>query len=107
VYLGEIPPVVFEALRDLIGPEARQTLSVAETWNDLNAIDDTVMRDVSTWEDHGRQSIEADITIPANQRQAVIQARRGQGIFSQRVSIVERKSRITGVSNPEHLRASH
>src|SRR5208282_3757783 len=41
------------------------------------------------------------------QRRAVIQARRGQGIFRQRVSNVERKCRITGVSNPEHLRASH
>jgi hypothetical protein len=107
VYLAEIPPMMFEALRDLIGSEARQTLGVAEAWIDLDAVNDTAMRDVSTWEDHVRQSIEADITIPETQRQAVIQARRGQGIFRQRVSIVERRCRITGVSNPEHLRASH
>jgi hypothetical protein len=107
VYLAEIPRLMFETLRDLIGSEARQTLGVAETWNDLGAVNDTAMRDVSTWEDHVRQSIEADTTIPETQRQAVIQARRGQGIFRQRVSIVERRCRITGVSNPEHLRASH
>jgi putative restriction endonuclease len=107
VYLTEIPPVMFETLRDLIGSEARQTLGVAEAWNDPGAINDTPMRDVSTWEDHVRQSIEEDVTIPETQRQAVIQARRGQGIYRQRVQIVERKCRITGVSNPEHLRASH
>jgi len=38
---------------------------------------------------------------------AIIQARRGQGLFRQRVSVLERRCRITGVSNPEHLRASH
>jgi putative restriction endonuclease len=107
VYLAEIPLLMFETLRDLIGSEARQSLGVAETWNDLEAMNDTAMRDVSTWEDHVRQSIEKDVTIPETQRQAVIQARRGQGIFRQRVSIVERKCRITGVGNPEHLRASH
>lgn len=107
VYLAEIPRIMFDTLRDLIGSEAGQTLGVAETWNDLDTVNDTAMRDVSTWEDHERQAIEADITIPETQRQAVIQARRGQGIFRQRVSILERKCRITGVSNPEHLRASH
>jgi putative restriction endonuclease len=107
VYLAEIPQVMFETLRDLIGSEARQTSGVAETWNDMEAMNDTAMRDLSTWEDHVRQSIEKDVTIPETERQAVIQARRGQGIFRQRVSIVERKCRITGVSNPEHLRASH
>ena len=61
VYLAEIPPVMFETLRDLIGSEARQTLGVAETWNDLDAMNDTPMRDVSTWEDHVRQSIEEDV----------------------------------------------
>jgi len=58
VYLAEIPPVMFEALRDLIGSEAHQTLGVAETWNDLDAANDTPLRDLSTWEDHVRESIE-------------------------------------------------
>jgi putative restriction endonuclease len=45
--------------------------------------------------------------IPETERQAVIQARRGQGLFRQRVSVVERRCRITRVSNREHLRAGH
>jgi putative restriction endonuclease len=107
VYLTEIPPQLFEALRDLIGSEARQTLGVAESWVDADSADDRPMRDVAAWEDHVRLSIELDSTLPETERQAVIQARRGQGIFRQRVSILERRCRITGVANPEHLRASH
>jgi putative restriction endonuclease len=107
VYLAEIPPQLFDALTDLIGYEARQTVGVAESWIDEDLADDTPMRDLSAWEEHLRDSIEQDVALPETQRQAVIQARRGQGIFRQRVSVVEKRCRITGVSNPEHLRASH
>jgi hypothetical protein len=107
VYLTEIPLRLFQTLRDLIGHEALHTLGVAENWAPAYGTDDTAYRDVSTWEDHVRTSIEHDATLPETERQAVIQARRGQGLFRQRVSVVERRCRITGVSNPEHLRASH
>jgi putative restriction endonuclease len=107
VYLTEIPRSLFEALRELIGEEARDTLGVMEDWGPTDTADDTPSRDVSRWEDHVRESIERDPTLPETQRQAVIQARRGQGLFRQRVSMVEKRCRITGVSNPEHLRASH
>jgi hypothetical protein len=107
VYLAEIPIQLFEAIRDLIGYEARHTLGVAESWIDADSTDGTSMRDVSNWEDHLRVSIEHDSTLSETERQAVIQARRGQGIFRQRVAVVEKRCRITGVVNPEHLRASH
>jgi putative restriction endonuclease len=107
VYLTELPARLFEVVRDLIGQEARHTLGVAENWVLAEIADDTPARDVSTWEDYVRDSIEHDATLPETQRQAVIQARRGQGLFRQRVSLVEQRCRITGVANPEHLRASH
>jgi hypothetical protein len=107
VYLTEIPSPLFEALRELIGSEARQTLGVADSWVQADTAVDTPSRDVSTWEDYVRDTIERDATLPETQRQAVIQARRGQGLFRQRVSFVEKRCRITGVTNPEHLRASH
>ena len=107
VYLTEIPQRLVEALRDLIGNEARHAFGVAESWGPAHTVNDAPSRDVSTWEDHVRESIERDATLPETQRQAVIQARRGQGLFRQRVSVVEKQCRITGVSNPEHLRASH
>jgi len=40
-------------------------------------------------------------------REAIIRARRGQGIFKQRVMPIERRCRLTGVANPIHLAASH
>jgi hypothetical protein len=107
VYLAEIPAPLFEALRELIGYEAKTAWSVAENWGDSDAANDAPMRDVTAWEDHVKDSVEHDSAIPETERQAVIQARRGQGLFRQRVSMVERRCRITGVSNPEHLRASH
>ncbi len=107
VYLAEIPVRLFDALQELIGYEAKHTLSVAESWIDGELADDSAMRDVSAWEDHVRDAIVHDSRLRETERQAVIQARRGQGIFRQRVSVVESRCRITGVSNPEHLRASH
>jgi hypothetical protein len=51
--------------------------------------------------------LQADATLQDTVREAVILARRGQGLFKQRVMQIERACRITGVSREEHLRASH
>ena len=107
VYLTEVPAPLFNCLSDLIGREAKHTLGVADAFAQSDAAADRAERDLSTWEDHVRDMIERDTTLRDTERQAVIQARRGQGIFRQRVSIVEDHCRITGVTNPEHLRASH
>jgi hypothetical protein len=64
-------------------------------------------REVAIWEDRVRRSVEQDTTLPATEREAVIQARRGQGLFRQRVAAIETACRVAGVSNPELLRASH
>src|SRR6188508_2766979 len=41
------------------------------------------------------------------EKQALIRARRGQGLFKERVAAIEPRCRITGVENPIHLVASH
>ena len=51
--------------------------------------------------------MDRDTTIPNTDRQALITARRGQGIFKERVMLIERRCRVTGVDNSAHLRASH
>ncbi len=48
-----------------------------------------------------------DRTLDETDRQAVVLARRGQGLFKQRVMKIERACRISGVTREEHLRASH
>ena len=48
-----------------------------------------------------------DPSIPETDREAIIRARKGQGLFKERVSRIETRCRITGVENPVHLVASH
>lgn len=62
---------------------------------------------LSEWEEHEMHVLQLDATIPATTREAVVLARRGQGLFKQRVMQIERACRITGVTRVEHLRASH
>lgn len=51
--------------------------------------------------------IELDVGIPETEKTAIIRARRGQGLFKDRVMRIEERCRITGVTNPVHLIASH
>jgi predicted restriction endonuclease len=53
------------------------------------------------------EQVIADHTIPDTTRQAVVLARRGQGLFKQNVQRIETRCRVTGVDQVEHLRASH
>ena len=59
------------------------------------------------WEEHELDVLRQDDRVPATDRQAIVLARRGQGLFKERVMRIERKCRITGVTRAEHLRASH
>jgi hypothetical protein len=59
------------------------------------------------WEEHQINEIQSNPEIPETTRTAVVLARRGQGLFKQRVMERERACRITGVTRVEHLRASH
>src|SRR5690606_14090637 len=59
------------------------------------------------WEAHQMEQVIADRSIPETTRQAVVLARRGQGLFKQNVQRIETRCRVTGVDQIEHLRASH
>ena len=63
--------------------------------------------DIDAWERKLERSVAGDVSIPATDRLAIIRARRGQGLFKERVSEIESRCRITGVDNPVHLVASH
>jgi hypothetical protein len=45
--------------------------------------------------------------MPPTERETIIRARRGQGLFKDRVMQIEKRCRITKVGNPVHLVASH
>lgn len=51
--------------------------------------------------------VKGRIDIDTTTKLQLIQARRGQGIFKKNIQLNESKCRITGISNINHLRASH
>lgn len=58
-------------------------------------------------DDAVERAIVADLTLADTERQAVVSARRGQGRFRANVEVVEGECRLTGVTNPLLLKASH
>jgi hypothetical protein len=106
VYLTEVPPVIAALLIQLIGPEASEIAAIAEqTSGDIARQAGT--DDIDMWERHLEQEVEHDSGIGGTERSALVMARRGQGLFKERVMCIERRCRITNVDNPVHLRASH
>jgi len=107
IYLTSVPESLAQLIGGLIGPEfaarATDASGIEEpslfVLADLPAVDD--------WEEHLQQHITANEEIPETDRRALVQARRGQGLFKRRVSTIERECRITHVNNPIHLVASH
>jgi predicted restriction endonuclease len=62
---------------------------------------------VVLWEEHLRREIEADAQLTTTEKKSLVLARRGQGLFRERVQSIEARCRVTKVDRPEHLRASH
>lgn len=110
VYLTKLADPFVHVLMGLIGPEAYQIrdaarLTLSDT-DDLGQRRDTAVGLVE-WENHLTQEVLQDDEIPETDRQTIVIARRGQGLFKDRVMGIERHCRVTKVDRIEHLRASH
>jgi hypothetical protein len=101
VYLTSVPTALAEVLLGLIGQEVAPLTAAARDVQPV-AIDD-----LEFWERKQEQYVVDDHTIEATERLALITARKGQGLFKERVSKIEARCRITKVENPVHLVASH
>lgn len=102
VYLTELSSQLAGTIAGLIGAEAQTLIGSVSVGAPMQTNDD-----LDYWEHKIETSIEVNTSIPATDREAIIRARRGQGLFKQRVMQIEDRCRITGVSNPVHLVASH
>lgn len=102
VYLTRLSEPFAATLIDLLGAEARALALQAAPANIVETAVGLVQ-----WEEHELQRVQSDITVPETEREAIVLARRGQGLFKQRVMEIEQACRITKVSREEHLRASH
>jgi putative restriction endonuclease len=107
IYLTEVPQHFAEVLAGLIGEEARPFISAAEITT--GGAGDLMMSgdDLDVWEHRLEEKVATDTSIRDTDREAIIRARRGQGLFKQRVMDIETRCRITAVENPIHLVASH
>lgn len=101
VYLTEVPTPFAELLMGLIGREVAPLALAAKMVKPLS------VDDLDFWEHKLEQEIVSDTTVRETERQAIIRARVGQGLFKERVSKIEVRCRVTGVDNPVHLVASH
>jgi len=90
----------------LLGPEVRALAAGAIVRDRPFDASRSPGQGQTEWEEHLIGAIRAQ-PIEETQKSALILARRGQGLFKQRVRQVEVKCRLTGVDRIEHLRASH
>jgi len=104
VYLTYLPDAFAAALVDLLGAEAR-TLVMGFRVSEPGSFQSSVIQ--LQWEEHLIAQVQRDDQITETEKETVVMARRGQGLFKQRVMTLERACRITGVTEEEHLRASH
>jgi putative restriction endonuclease len=104
LYLTLLPDELAAELVDLIGHEAR-ILVQGKVMADSVPV--PAAKGLLEWEEHELNRVRTDTTITETTRQAVVLARRGQGLFKDRVKGIEDRCRLTGVDRLEHLRASH
>lgn len=104
VYLTAVPEKLALQLIDLIGSEAR---AIQQTWRAEDAVLDPVLIGQAEWEEHAVDELKASDAVAPTEKQALVLARRGQGLFRTRVAQIEKQCRVTGVANLEYLRASH
>jgi putative restriction endonuclease len=98
VYLAEVPGLMAALLAELIGEEYTRV---------VGALQDETEGDVTYVEEQQEAAIAGRTDIGATEKQQLVKARRGQGVFKANVRLNEQACRVTGVSDPLHLRASH
>lgn len=101
VYLTELPSSFAEVLLGIIGAEVASILQSALKVKPVPS------DGLDIWERKLEQQVISDAAVPETERSALVRARIGQGLFKDRVSKIETRCRVTGVTNPAHLVASH
>jgi putative restriction endonuclease len=96
VYLANIPQSMAMILNKLLNNKVQQIYDQASLINDEQSDQLDAELELLKRKD-----------IPETEKQQLVKARRGQGLFRSRVSMIEPACRITGVTKKAYLRASH
>ncbi|MGH8137636.1 MAG: HNH endonuclease [Steroidobacteraceae bacterium] len=107
IYLTEVSAAFAAVLSRLIGYEANQVADVGNAIGRAERLSPSAEPTLEEWERRVESVIREDRRLEETERQALIQARRGQGMFRTNVQSVERACRVTKVERREHLIASH
>ena len=107
IYLTELSQDFAKILGGLIGEEARPLIAASGVGAIIENDRIVTGDDLDVWERRLEEQVETDTSVQETDREAIIRARCGQGLFKQRVMRIETHCRITGVDNPAHLLASH
>lgn len=98
-YMTKIGEELFQTLEELGGFEAHDLASSLSNVNDRHIIE--------AIEDQIQTNLEDDTSIDQTEKEALVKSRRGQGKFRTNVEKVEKKCRVTGLSDGRLLIASH
>jgi putative restriction endonuclease len=107
IYLTGLSAELAGVLAGLIGVEAKGLIGAAEVGVGIAGDRMYTGDDLDVWEHRLEEKVVRDESLRETDREAIIRARLGQGLFKQLVMQIEKRCRITGVSNPVHLLASH
>ena len=94
VYLAPVPEAMAAELSRLLSGQ-------------LEAVITTSPVDVDPEADAAERAIRDDDNIPVTEREQLVKARVGQGLYRSRVEMLEAGCRLTGVTDRRFLRASH
>lgn len=97
VYLAAVPDSMAAVLCELLEPEYSQVLRKLKG----------IIQEGDPSDSTQEEAIRGRTDIGETAKSQLIKARRGQGVFRANVQLNERGCRITGVTESQHLRASH
>ncbi|MFV2058975.1 MAG: HNH endonuclease, partial [Thiohalomonadales bacterium] len=75
--------------------------------SDVSKPSDTIDLHIEAWENRIEDGIRSSDVISDTEKETLVKARRGQGKYRKLLLEREHRCRITGVTKPEHLIASH
>lgn len=104
-YFSKIPEELALFILQMTAPGALYLVR-QNSLNDVQIKDDGLVA-LTEWEDLQQRLIISNEDLDATTRKSLVNSRRGQGIFRDRVAKHEHFCRITKVNNPSHLIASH
>ena len=97
VYLANVPASLAQVLIELIGEDYQSSVAAIELSSTEEEIDDGVIV----------EAIEGRTDLDSTTKEQLVQSRRGQGLFKANLRLNEMQCRVTGVTELNHLRASH